>query len=174
MRLLGYLLLILIIAFAAWPYYHIYRLDDALGKNDMTALARLIDVEAIRGNYKRRIERGLGLGSLPRMPQSGSAPSWLVANLKRLGDAALEQTITLAWARENLKEAAARASGKQPPNLIAGIDFAFFESYDRFLFRLGELGMSDTNVRMGLRFDTGRDTGIGLPNMIWRVTDIIR
>jgi hypothetical protein len=162
MRLLGYLVLIALLVFGAWPYYHLFRLDDALGKNDMTALEALIDVEAIRGNYKKRIEAGLGMQNLPQGQDPASALAWLQQNLQRLGDAALEQTITLEWARDSLKEAAAQATDKRPAYFLAGVDFAFFESYDSFIVRLGELGVNATHVRMRLEGRT------------WRVTDIIR
>jgi hypothetical protein len=162
MRLLGYLFLIALLVFGAWPYYHLFQLDDALGRNDMNALGELIDVDAIRGSYRERIEKGLGIQSLPRQQDPGSALAWLQQNLQRLGDAALEQTITLEWARDSLKEAAAQATDKQPPYFLAGVDFAFFESYDSFIVRLGELGVDATHVRMRLE------------GYRWRVTDIIR
>jgi len=162
MRLLGYLVLIALLVFGAWPYYHLYRLDDALGKNDMAALEEMIDVEAIRGNYKKRIEQGLGMQNLPQPQDPASALAWLQQNLQRLGDAALEQTITLEWARDSLKEATAQATDKRPAYFLAGVDFAFFESYDSFIVRLGELGVNATHVRMRLEGRT------------WRVTDIIR
>jgi len=162
MRLLGYLVLIALLVFGAWPYYHLFRLDDALGKNDMTALGELVDVEAIRENYKSRIEKGLGMQTLPEPQDPRSALSWLQQNLQRLGDAALEQAITLEWVRDSLKEAAAQATDKKPPYLLAAVDFAFFESYDSFIVRLGELGVDATHVRMRLEGQT------------WRVTDIIR
>jgi hypothetical protein len=162
MRILGYLFLILIIVYGAWPYYHVYRLDDALGRNDTAALTGLVDVSAIRANYRERLDRGLGLQTLAQPEDTGGALVWLQQNLQRLGDAALEQTITMEWVSNTLRAAAARASDEQPPYFIAGIDFAFFESYDRFLIRLGELGENETHVRMRLEGTT------------WWVTDIIQ
>lgn len=162
MRLLGYLFLILLITFGVWPYYHLYRLDNALGKDDRVALAQLIDIDAIRTNYKRRLEGGLGLHSQPQAQNLSGALLWLQQNLQRLGDTALEQTITLDWARGSLKDAATAATGKRPAYFLAGVDFAFFESWDSFIVRLGELGTSETHVRMRLE---GTD---------WRVIDIIR
>jgi hypothetical protein len=162
MRLIGYLALIGMIVFGAWPYYHLYRLDDALGKNDTAALEQLIDVQAIRENYRARIEKGLGLQTLPQPQNPGSALAWLQQNLQRLGDAALDQSITLEWVRDSLKQAAAEASDEQPPYFLAGVDFAFFESVDSFIVRLGQLGINATHVRLSLR------------DWTWRVTDIIR
>jgi hypothetical protein len=160
MRILGYLFLFALAAFVAWPYYQLFRLDDALGKDDMTALQNLIDVDSIRRNYKERLEGGLGLQ--PHPGDAGSALAWLQQNLQRLGDAALEQTITLEWSRDTLKEIAARTADREPAYFMAAVTFAFFESYDSFIIRLGELGRNAAHVRMSLRDKT------------WRVTDIIR
>jgi len=160
MRILGYLVFFALVAFGVWPYYQIFRLDDALGKNDIPALEQIIDVPAIRHNYKERLEDGLGLQPIPS--DAGSALVWLQQNLQRLGDTALEQTITLEWSRDALKEAAARATDKQPPYFMAAVTFACFESYNSFIIRLGELGRNATHVRMRLKDKT------------WRVTDIIR
>ena len=160
MRVLGYLVFFALVAFVVWPYYQIFRLDGALGKNDMQALEQLVDVPAIRRNYKERLEGGLGLQPNPQ--DADSALAWLQRNVQRLGDAALEQAITLDWVRDTLKEAAASATTKQPPYFLAAITFACFESYDSFLIRLGELGKNATHVRMRLE------------DKSWRVTDIIR
>jgi hypothetical protein len=160
MRLLGYLVFFALVAFVAWPYYEVFRLDDALGKDDMQELGQLVDLPAIRRNYKERLQAGLSIQ--PGHQDASSALAWLQRNLQRLGDAALEQAITLEWVRDTLKEAAARASNRKPPYFIAGITFAFFESYDSFLIRLGELGKNATHVRMRLR------------DKAWKVTDIIQ
>lgn len=160
MRILGYLVLLALVAFVAWPYYQVFRLDDALGKDDMGSLAQLVDVPAIRRNFKERLEGGLVLAPQPQ--DAGSAMAWLQQNLQRIGDAALEQTITLEWTRDTLKEDAARATERQPPYFMAAVSFAFFESFDSFIIRLGELGRNATHVRMRLR------------DKAWRVTDIIR
>jgi len=158
MRLLRYLILFALVAFIVWPYYHVFRIDYALGRDDMQSLEQLLDIPAIRRNYKERLEGGLGF------PQPQGANNFLARlqeNLWRLGDTALEQTITLPWARDTLKEAAAQATDQQSPYFMAAITFAFFESYDRFLIRLGELGKNATHVRMTLQDYT------------WQVTDII-
>lgn len=160
MRILGKLVLLALAAFVAWPYYHVYRLDDALGKDDIRLLERLVDVPAIQRNYKERLESGLALGPGPQ--DTDTALIWLQQNMRRLGDAALDQTITIEWTRDALKKAAARATDKQPPYFMAAVTFAFFESYDSFLIRLGELGKNATHIRMKLKDKT------------WQVTDIIR
>ena len=159
MRYLGYLLLFALIAFGIWPYYSVFRLDHALGQPGTSALAELVDLPAIQANYKERLAGGLDV--LPKTGETGEVMAWLEQNLQRLGDAALSQVITLDWVRSTLQRAAARANTQKPPYLIAGVTFAFFESYDRFLVRVGELGQGATHIR--LRLEGG----------LWRVTDII-
>jgi hypothetical protein len=159
MRFLGYLFLLALLAFGAWPYYQVFRLDQALSDGDTGALAELVDLNAIRQNYRRRLDAGFGL--LRPEAQTGEALQWLGQSLRRIGDAALEQTITLDWVRNTLRSATARATDKKPPYLIAAVTFAFFESYDSFIIRLGELGENATHIRMRL-----------VDNR-WRVTDII-
>jgi len=147
MRLLRYLLLFALVAFVVWPYYQVYRLGNALGQNDMQTLEKLLDVSAIRRNYKERLEGGLRLPQPYPLGTDGPA---------------LEQAPSLRWARDTLKEAAIQATDKRSPYITAAITFAFFESYDRFLIRLGHLGKNATHVRMTFQDKT------------WQVTDIIR
>jgi len=160
MRFIGYLALFALIAFGIWPYYSVFRLDDALGKPEVSALQDLVDLPAIQANYKHRLSGGMDLAPAPG--QAGELMGWLQQNLQRLGDSALSQAITLEWVRDTLRQAAAQATNQKPPYLIAGVSFAFFESYDTFLVRIGELGRGATHIRMRLQ---GR---------VWRVTDIIR
>jgi hypothetical protein len=87
---------------------------------------------------------------------------WLRQNLDRLGTSALDQAITVSWVQNTLREAVIRATNQSPPYLLAGIDFAFFESYDRFLIRIGELGKGATHVRLSLE------------GTQWKITDVIQ
>lgn len=161
MRFIGYLVILALIAFGIWPYYVVvFQLDDALSKEDTAKLAPLVDLPAIRANYKSRIAAGAGQVLPPADP--GTALAWIRQNLERLGESALEQAITLDWVRNTMHEATVRATNQSPPYLLAGIDFAFFESYNRFLIRLGDLGRAPTHVRMTLE------------GTQWRITDIIQ
>ncbi len=159
MRFLGYLVLFALIGYGLWPYYSLYRLDAAINQQETVQLATLVDLPAIRANYKRRVAGGVE-GMFPS-EDPNSALSWIRQNLERLGDAALDQAITLTWVQNLLREAVTRTTGQSPPYLLAGVDFAFFESYDRFLIRIGELGRGATHVRLSL---VGKE---------WKVTDII-
>ena len=159
MRLIGYLLLLALIGYGLWPYYDIYRLDAAINAQDAGSLGQMVDLDAIRAHYRKRVAAGIK-GVLPA-EDSSSVLSWIRQNMERLGDSALDQAITLDWVRETRRDAVTRPTGQSPPYLLAGIDFAFFESYDRFLIRIGELGAGETHVRLSLV--DGR----------WKLTDIV-
>jgi hypothetical protein len=159
MRFFGYLFLFALLAFAIWPYFTVYRLDEAINQEGTAQLATLVDLPAIQANYKARVAANVD-GLLPPTDPD-SVMGWVRQNVERLGDSALQQAITLPWVRDTLRRAVTRATGQSPPYLIAAIDFAFFESYDRFLIRIGELDRAPVHVRMSLE---GTD---------WRITDII-
>lgn len=159
MRFLVSLLLVFILVFLFWPYYHIYRLDDALGRPDPAALESLVDLAALREHTKERLVWALGLqGSAP---VAAEPMRWLQQGLQRAGEAALEDTIDIGWVQGQLRDAVAAATERRPAYLLAAVDFAMFESWDRFLIRLGRLGYGETHIR--LRLD----------GLTWKVTDII-
>ena len=160
-RILGYLLLLAALGYGLWPYYTLFRLDDAVREPDAKALAPYVDLAAIKAHYRQRIERALPTFE----PRSGSGADqvvvWLETNLSRLGEAALDQAITLDWVRNALREAAERTTDSRPALFLDAIDFAFFESWNRFVVRVGPIG-SATHVVLGL---DGKD---------WRIVDLVR
>ncbi len=160
MRFIVSLLLASLLIFLFWPYYHLYRLDDALGRPDPAALAPLVDLDAIRANTKERLTWALGM-------RDAAAPGmeplrWLQQGLQRAGEAALEDTIDLAWVQTQLRDAVSATTERRPAYLLAAVDFAMFESWNRFLVRLGRLGHGETHLRLQLE------------GLTWKVTDIVR
>ncbi|MGB5833815.1 MAG: DUF2939 domain-containing protein [Thiohalocapsa sp.] len=159
-RFIGYLLLFAIIGYGLWPYYTIFRLDSALAVSDPKAVAPYVDLPAIQQHYKERLENSLN----PFIPRSDGDServiAWLAQNLPRLGDGALDQAITDEWVRNAIRAAAARGTDGRPAYFTAAIDFGFFESWNRFVIRLGELG-GETHVVLGLN------------GPLWRVTDVV-
>ena len=160
MKYLVYLFLFLLLLFGIWPYYTIFRLDGALAQEDTAALAPMVDLPAIRANYKSRVTAGADALLPPADPKT--TIGWLRQNLVRLGDAALDQAITLPWVRDTLRQAVSEATNQNPPYLLSGVDYAFFETPTRFLIRIGDLGRNPTHVRLGLK------------GIEWKITDIIR
>ena len=159
MRFLVSLLLVFILVFIFWPYYHLYRIDNALGRAEPAALAPLTDLEAIRDNTKQRLEWALGLKNVMT---GGNPMGWFQQGLQRAGEVALEETINLEWIQSQLRDAATTATEKRPAYFLAAVDFAMFESWNSFIVRLGKLGYNDTHVRLHLE------------GVTWKMTDIIR
>lgn len=159
-RILGILILLGIVGYGLWPYYSLFRLNTALEAPDSAALAPLIDMPKVRAHYKARVgDRVSGL-----VPQGTSDADqmlgWIADNLKQLGDAALDQAITLDWVHGTLVTAVRRANGPEQGSLFAAVDFAFFESWNRFVIRIGKLGQNPTFVVLQLE------------DGAWRITDL--
>ena len=159
MKFIYSLLFLALLAFVGWPYYHVYRIDDALGKDDLEALAELVDLQAIQQEMTQRLDAGLE--ATTGKPPAGSVMNWLQQNLHQVGEEAVQQNITIEWVRDRLKAAVVRASDKPKPYFIRATTFAFFESYDSFIIRLGELGKNASHIRMKLEDDR-----------FWRITGI--
>ncbi len=159
MRFLLSLFLASFLVFLFWPYYHLYRLDDALGRPDPAALAPLVDLDAIRDNTKARLTWAFGM----RDTAPGVEPlRWLQQGLQRAGEVAIEDTIDLNWVQTQLRDAVSAATERRPAYLLAAVDFAMFESWNRFIVRLGRLGYGESHVRLHLE------------GLTWKVTDIVR
>jgi hypothetical protein len=160
-RILVYLLLLAALGYGIWPYYTLFRIDEAVRQSEAKALAPYVDLGAVQASYQRRLA-----AAVPAFePRSGSSADkvviWLRQNLSRLGEAALEQGITVDWVRDALREAAERTTESRPALFIDAIDFAFFESWNRFVVRVGPIG-SETHVVLGLE------------GKRWRIVDLVR
>lgn len=161
MRILSYLILLALIGYGVWPYYTVYQLDKAIVQPATEPLAELLDLPAIRANYKQRVTAGVKDALPENAPDPHGVMSWIGQNLTRLGDAALDQVITPEWAQRTLRDAVTESTKQTPAYLLAAMDFAFFESHNRFLIRIGDLGQGATHIRLSL---------IGGQ---WKITDII-
>jgi hypothetical protein len=160
-RILTTLLLLLVLGYGIWPYVTLFQLDDAVADPDPKALAPFVDLPAVQQHYKDRLGGAVEAFVPPGRSDADQAIGWLAENLKRLGDTALDQAITLKWVQIMLRDGVVRATDNRQARFMAGIDFAFFESWDRFVVRLGALGDA---THLVLRLQGWR----------WRMTDIVR
>lgn len=169
MRFFGYLVLFALLGYALWPYYTVYQLDGAIKQPGTAALGELVDLAALRANYKQRLAADTKailpldtLDALDALDENSGFMGLIRQNVERLGDSALNQIVTLDLVHDTLRKAVTKATGQSPPYLMAGISFAFFESYNRFLIRIGDLGDNPMHVRLSL---------IGTE---WKITDIVQ
>jgi hypothetical protein len=160
MKFLVTIVLALLVAYLSWPYYYVYRLDAALGDDNIIALAPLVDLEAVRDNNQRRIERTIDKVSGGKQ-EDDSLIGWLQSSIKDLTDTVVDQSLSLELVREGLRDLARAHSSKSPPYFISAIDYAFFESPTSFLIRLGDIDANPAYIRMSP--EKGR----------WLITDII-
>lgn len=155
------LLIVAVLAFALWPYVTVFRLNSALAQSDAQALAPLVDLPAVQAHYKDRFGNTVDTW-LPSGGESDEVLGWLSKNIQQLGDRALDQAITLDWVRQSLREAIQRAAPQTPERLLSAVDFAFFESWNRFVIRIGELGANPTHIQLSLE------------GYRWKIIDIAR
>ncbi len=132
-------------AFIAWPYVHIYQLSTAITNNDQPALEKLIDFESVNKVYKQNIEWKVNNtvgGSSNLLPESmrGSAEALAGA----LGNLAAETTEINP---KNLIEQLRIIDGSPWEQMT----FAFFESPNSFIIRLGQLGHNPIHIRMTMQ-----------------------
>jgi hypothetical protein len=141
---------VVLLAYLAWPYVTLWRLDRALAQDHPRALAPLVDLEAVRDEIRRRLnkESASAIG-----PVSDDFVDWLEQAIRRNGAGAVEQQVTLEWLRERLLS-------QSPPGgrLTESLSRAFFDDPLHFSLRLGAPSGSPVLVRLSFR-------GTG-----WRVT----
>lgn len=152
MKTLIAILILCLAAFVAWPYYHVWRLDQAAILDDRAELNRLVDLEAVRDQIERRLNKEVNsaVGEV-----SNAFVDWLQTGIQLMGSEAVERMVTLDWVREQLLSKT--GSGGQS-GFVDQISYAFFDRPTGFLVRIGELGEDPVHFRLTLE-------GAG-----WRVT----
>jgi hypothetical protein len=113
-----------------------------------------------RANADSASQANAGRGESPMQIDADRLVGWLGGAIKQFGDSALDQAISLDWVRATLLSASRRAQGPTSTSFIGAVDFAFFESWNRFVVRLGKLGADPTFIILSLEGSQ------------WRITDI--
>lgn len=154
MKTLLFAVIVLLLAFLAWPYTAIYRLDQALAANNLAAIDRLVDIESIQQQIKRKMNKNVesSIGDV-----SNSFVEWLQNGIQRLGNDAIESMVNLEWAMTQLRS-------KNPDSRYGGfydhLTYAFFDGPDSLLLRIGELDNDPVHARLTLH------------DLQWRITAI--
>ncbi|MDJ0806169.1 MAG: DUF2939 domain-containing protein [Gammaproteobacteria bacterium] len=154
MKTLIFGLIILFSAFLAWPYTAVYRLDQALVRNDTQAIEQLIDIESIQQQIKRKMNKNVesSIGDV-----SNSFVEWLQNGIQRLGNDAIDSLVNLDWVMAQLRS-------KNPDNRRGGffehLSYAFFDGHDGLLLRIGELDDDPVHARLTLQETQWRITAI--------------
>ena len=141
--MLTFLLVVGVLGYIAWPYYTVYRLDRALVENDEQELKKRIDLDAIRLQFKQKLDR-----QIEGVAEGYDNPilKFLRGGVKELGSTSME-AIDYEWLRETIRTAQISRRARPHP-LLGRFSFAFFESPGRFLIRAGELGENPVHLYM--------------------------
>lgn len=143
------------ITYVAWPYFELWQLEQALvRKEDQEDLRRLVDLTAVRGEIKRRLNKDVGV---PVGNVSNAFVNWLQDGIRRLGQDAIDQLVTLEWVRQQLLS---KTKSEDHSDFLRHVSYAFFDGPDDFLVRIGELGEDPVHLRLSLTLAGWRVTAV--------------
>ena len=156
-RILLPLLILALLAHIAYPYISLWRLDRALIQNDVATETALIDLATIqaqvRVSVKKETDRMIGKGD-------DDVTYFFREGAKALTKRAVTRLVDHGWVRTRLRRDGQPGNHQPFPSLLNHVSYAFFESWDRFNVRLGDLG--DDPVYVQWQFQDWQ----------WRVTAI--
>jgi len=117
-----------LLVYLAWPYVTVWHLARAVADDDPAALSALVDLEAIREEIKKKLNKDAdsAIGEL-----SDPFIHWLEAGIQEAGSGAVDRLVTLEWVRGQLR---ARSSAT---DVLAQVSYAFFDAPDGFRITLG-------------------------------------
>lgn len=150
MKYINFIIFLAIAAYIGSPYYHLYKLNEAVNNNNKAAFAEMIDIEAVRQVHKDNI----AWKTKQIVPQQGQGN--IISEMARqsaqiLGNATVDTMIDANSILALLRQASP---------LWDKVSFAFFESPTRFIVRIGELGQKPIHVQMTLQDWSWRITAI--------------
>jgi hypothetical protein len=136
---------LVILAYLAWPYYVLWRLDRAIAENRISELARLLDLAAIRRQFQALWE-----ADVTGVAEQFDNPvfRFLRGGVKEVG-AGMFEAIDEAWVRECVLMAQQNEAAPRRP-FLGGFAFACFERPTRFLVRAGALGKNPVHLYLTL------------------------
>ncbi|MEJ2611921.1 MAG: DUF2939 domain-containing protein [Candidatus Thiodiazotropha sp.] len=148
------LIVIIAMAILVWPYTAVYRLDQALQRNDQQALNNMIDVEAVREQIKRKLNKNVqsNIGDV-----SNGFIDWLQNGIQLLGADAVEQMVDLHWV---MKELRLHNPNPEQGGILDRLTYAFFDGPDRLLLRIGDWDETPVYAHLSLQ------------GLNWRITAI--
>jgi hypothetical protein len=119
---------ILACLYLASPYVALWRLDRAAVNGPTVALAALVDIDAVRDQIRRRLnkEEESRIGEV-----SDAFIDWIQDGIRRQRSRPLAHSIDLAWIRELLLSHAEDRAGFWP-----AVAYAFFDSPTQFRVRI--------------------------------------
>lgn len=144
-------LLTLLLLYGAWPYVTLWNLHLAVMHDDQAALGRLVDLDAVRAQIARRLNKE----HESRIEELSDAfIIWLESGIRQHGTDVLQSLVTLDWVQDQL---VAAYSGL---GLMSALSYGFFDSPAGFLVRMERGDGTLVTLRLELR------------GMTWRVATV--
>jgi hypothetical protein len=142
-----------LLAYLLWPYATLWRLDAATRSADPTDLAALVDIDAVRDEIRRKLNKD-AQSSIERL--SNGFIAWLQTGIQTEGSGALDRLVTLEWVRTRL------LSHNRPGDagFLGRVSRAFFDAPDGLRVSIGPLDADPVWMRMQLH------------GVAWRVTAV--
>ncbi len=154
MKALASLLFLFILAFLAWPYTAVYRLDQALAQHHRQTLAEMIDIDSVREQIKRKLNKNLdsSIGNV-----SNRFIDWLQDGIQKLGSDAIDEMVNTDWVAAQL-----RSHNPNPSEggFFGQLSYAFFDGPDRLLLRIGDLDDNPVHAHLKLEGTQWRITAV--------------
>lgn len=129
-----------LLAFLASPYIALWRLDQAVRGDNASALADLVDLDAVRGEIKKKLNKDADsvIGEL-----SDPFIRWLQKGIGVLGGDAVDRLVTLPWVRARLL---GHTAGDGNEGFLGALAYAFFDAPDGFSVRIGARAENPTRL----------------------------
>jgi hypothetical protein len=142
----------LLFAYVVWPYATLWRLDAAARSADPAELAALVDIAAVRGEIKRKLNKDAA-SHIDHL--SDGFIRWLQAGIASAGSAAVDRLVTLDWVR-------ARLLGDVPGNegILGRVSYAFFDAPDGLRVAVGAGDTDPVWLRLSLQGFSWRVTAV--------------
>lgn len=140
--------------YLSWPYVTLWRLEAALRDPNPLSLQAFVDLAAVRGELKRKLnkETASTLG-----PLSDPFIYWIEKGVRTLGSEAIDRLVTLEWVRQCLLAPGSRGAD---PELLARLTQSRFETLDDFRFQLAPPRPHPMKVHLHLKDFSWRITAI--------------
>lgn len=134
--------LVLLALYGAWPYAVLWKLNRAVVQDDSAALAALVDLDAVRDEIARRLnkDRPSAIETL-----SDSFIEWLESGMRQRGAKVLQALVTLDWVHGRLQAKTLPGKGFLP-----ALTYGFFAGPRDFHARIGSRESGPIMVRLHL------------------------
>ena len=167
MRRLFLLLLILIAAYAGYPYLTLYWLDEALLTDDKQALERLVDFPLVRADLKADVKSDVYAKTREAAEKRPILGTFGEALAKLLAPSLVDSTVdTLVRPDAILDNPTVVEHRERHESFIDFVDYAFFSSPTTFKLDLKDPGKPSTPTLTAIVEFSGfrwRIVGVDLP-----------